>query len=122
MKSILAAIAALSALLAIHLPAVPAFAHVNLSASDPAPDATVEVAEGIRLEFSGRIQPHFVRVAVTGAEQGPVEVSISTPEGDTHVVEVVPDAPLQPDTYEVGWRVVASDGHRIEGSFSFTLR
>lgn len=122
MKRIVPIVPAFIAVLLLHFGAGAALAHVTLQSASPAQDSSVEAVEAIRLEFSAPVRLHFVRVAVTGATQGPVEVSLSAQEGDASIVQALPEVPLQPDTFEVRWRVVADDGHRVEGTLSFTLQ
>ncbi len=101
--------------------AVPAAAHVELTAASPGQDETVmvPVAE-VRLEFSGALTlggDHAVGVFGPGEQRFDdgqiVEVS------DRAISTAVGALP-EPGLYTVRWLVIGADGHAIEGSYTFT--
>lgn len=96
-----------------------ATAHDELAASSPAADASLEVA------------PTEVVLTFTNPPSGigaDIIVSDSTgtkwSQGPAQVVNNTVTQPLRSgapaDTYTVQWRVVSSDDHPIEGTYSFT--
>lgn len=96
-----------------------ATAHDELAASSPAADASLEVA------------PTEIVLTFTNPPSGigaDIIVSDSTgttwSEGPARVVNNTVSQPLRPgapaDTYTAQWRVVSSDDHPIEGTYSFT--
>jgi methionine-rich copper-binding protein CopC len=97
----------------------PAQAHDSLEASNPADGSTVS-AMPTKIELTFDHTPiainSIVRVEdATGTDQadGPVQIV------DNQVSQPVkPGAPE--GKYTVVWRVVSSDGHPIEGTFTFT--
>lgn len=101
------------------VPAAAAQAHDSLESSNPANGSTVS-AMPAKIELTFDHTPiainSIVRVEdATGADHadGPVEIV------DNQVSQAVkPGAPE--GKYTVVWRVVSSDGHPIEGTFSFT--
>ncbi|WP_176985303.1 copper resistance CopC family protein [Asanoa ishikariensis] len=102
----------------VWLPASPAFAHTKLTGSTPAAKATVRKAvTDVTLKFSGLIKKAGTTVVVAG----PDEVSYSDGAAsavDRTVTQAV--RPLPVGTITVRWRTVSSDGHPIQGTFSFT--
>lgn len=97
----------------------PAQAHDALESSNPANGATVStMPEKIELTFDHTpiAINSIVRVEdATGTDQADGPVSIV----DNQVSQAVkPGAPQ--GKYKVVWRVVSSDGHPIEGTFTFT--
>jgi methionine-rich copper-binding protein CopC len=101
------------------VPAAAAQAHDVLEATDPANGASVRtVPAKIALTFDHT--PIAIGSAIrvedaTGTDQADGPVAIV----DNHVTQAVKtDAP--DGKYTVIWRVVSSDGHPIEGSFTFT--
>ena len=101
------------------LPAAAAQAHDTLESTDPAGGSVVgSVPENIGLTFSNTpiAIGSVVRVVdATGTDQADGQVSIV----DNHVTQPVKSgAPA--GNYTVTWRVVSSDGHPIEGTFTFT--
>ena len=97
----------------------PAQAHDALESSNPANGSTVStMPEKIELTFDHTpiAINSIVRVEdATGTDQADGPVSIV----DNQVSQAVkPGAPQ--GKYKVVWRVVSSDGHPIEGTFTFT--
>ncbi len=101
------------------LPAAAAQAHVALESSDPANGATVQSVPakiGLTFDHTPIAINSIVRVEdSTGTDQADGGVEIV----DNHVTQAV-KAGAPAGKYTVVWRVVSSDGHPIEGTFSFT--
>lgn len=98
----------------------PAHAHDSLISSDPADGATLETSpEQITLTYSADVLEVSPVVQISEGESGePIEL---TPVIDGPTVTAEIPAPLAAGTHTVQWRVVSSDGHPIEGSFTFTV-
>ncbi|GIF77242.1 copper resistance CopC family protein [Asanoa siamensis] len=114
----LAVVAAVVAALTAWLPAAPAFAHTKLTGSTPAAKGTVSkpITE-LTLTFSGLIKKAGTTVVVSG----PDKVSYSDGAAaavDRTITQAV--RPLPVGEITVRWRTVSSDGHPIQGSFTFT--
>ncbi|MEU9867552.1 copper resistance CopC family protein [Actinomadura sp. NPDC048021] len=111
-----AILTALTAILAAT--AVPASAHTALTSASPEKDATVAAPSQIVLTYGDPVR--LPRVVVTDGsgrqyQTGPARAV------DNKVTQAVGGTP--PDgKYTVGWRVVASDGHPVEGAYTFTVR
>lgn len=108
--------AALATVLAIAW-TTPAWAHTALDDSTPAAGETVTALDGVRLEFTGALLD-------IGAE-----LTLIDPAGESTALEVdfpeptVVAAPVESvvaGEYTLQWRVVAEDGHPIEGEIPFT--
>ena len=101
------------------LPAAAAQAHDALESSDPADGATVQSVPakiGLTFDRTPIAINSIVRVedsAGTDQADGAVEIV------DNHVTQAV-KAGAPAGKYTVVWRVVSSDGHPIEGTFTFT--
>lgn len=102
------------------LPVSPAAAHDVLEATEPADGAAVtSVPSMVRLTFSNTPLALGSEVLVkvesgTNQAEGPVSIV------DNHVSQAV-KAGAPAGRYTVIWRVVSSDSHPIEGTFSFTV-
>ncbi|MBM7804252.1 methionine-rich copper-binding protein CopC [Geodermatophilus bullaregiensis] len=97
-----------------------AAAHDELVGTVPAQDATVPAPPGlVELELSAPAQALGTRVLVTGPDGTPVS------EGPAELRDTTVGQPLAADlpagTYRVEWRVTSSDGHPLDGTFSFTV-
>jgi len=118
---LLAATAALLvAALGVLVPAAPAAAHTELKSTVPAAKstATKPVTE-VKLIFTGLIKKPGTTVTVTGADK------TSYSAGDAEVLDRTITQPvdaLPVGAVTVAWRTVASDGHPMQGSFTFTNR
>lgn len=96
-------------------------AHVHLDRSEPAKDAVVkEAPSAVKLWFSGRIEPDFSQITVTSADGAQVDKGDSSASDNRRELSVNLND-LAPGRYQVDWNVVARDGHRIRGNFSFTV-
>lgn len=99
--------------------AVPASAHTFLVSSTPADGAAQDPPPTeVSLTFSEPVSSELSQVVVTGprgepSQDGAPTVDVATVTQPLLTVEA-------PGEYEVAWRVVASDGHPISGTFSFT--
>ena len=100
-----------------------AWAHAFVSRSEPRAGATLgESPAQIRIWFDGPVEPVAIDIRVENGHKR----RVGTGDGrlspaDNRLVEVgLP--PLSPRRYRVFWSVVARDGHRREGTFSFLVK
>lgn len=95
---------------------VAASAHTTLVAQSPKAGATVAAPREVTLTFADRvIQPGVVVRSATGKRVD----GGARPDGRT-VIAPLPGH-LAPGRYQVGWRVVAPDGHVQTGAFRFAV-
>ncbi|MEW6325788.1 MAG: copper resistance protein CopC [Nitrospirota bacterium] len=103
--------------------ATPAWAHAFPERSQPRVGSTIDQPPPeVRIWFDGRLEPLFSTITVVdqqahrvGGEQGGVDADDATQLA-------TPLPPLPPGVYRVRWDVIAVDGHRTEGNFTFTIR
>lgn len=113
--------ALLSALLMLGWPVV-GLAHVHLEKSEPAKGATLDASpERVQLWFSGKVAGEWSQIEVTDAGGQRVDDGEVRDEGDPKRLSVGL-RPLTAGTYEVKLNVVSGDGHRVKGSFSFSVK
>ncbi|MFE0149224.1 copper resistance protein CopC [Nonomuraea sp. NPDC059007] len=113
-RSILTAM--ICGLVLIFLPTA-ALAHDALKSSSPGKNAKVKSLEEIELEFTARIRMPVVVLRDSGDKLVPLSKPVA--DGKTVTTEV-PEA-LAAGRYVIGWRVVSSDGHPIQGEIPFTV-
>jgi len=127
MRSIfsLAPIAVVGALLA----ATPALAHPKLVSSTPQANATVAAISQIRLTFSETLLAPMsgVQIVMTGMpgmpnHRMPVNGVRTSVQGEGKALVATFPRPLMAGTYQVTWHVVSGDTHRIQGSYSFSVK
>lgn len=107
-------------LLGITVGATPAFAHDQLSASDPPAGAALDSApEQVSLQFSDNVLTigAIVLVADTdGTSWADGDPILDGPTVTARLADDMPDG-----AYEIRWRVVSADGHPISGVIPFTI-
>ena len=98
-----------------------AFAHAHLMSEVPAAGASLAVSPTeLDLTFSEGVDLAFTGIKVTG----PATVVLGKPAlkagGDT--ILVVPlKGKLAAGTYSVAWHALSTDGHKTNGTYSFTV-
>lgn len=102
--------------------ASPARAHASLDSSSPAAFAVLEQSpDSVRLRFTEPPQPGLSTLRlIDGANRdvpvGPLEAAPDDARSVTASVDPLPDG-----VYVVVWSVVSGDGHRVSGSFAFSV-
>ncbi|WP_261166362.1 copper resistance CopC family protein [Microbacterium sp. Marseille-Q6965] len=115
--------AAIAALLALSLAtATPAFAHDTLVSTDPAAGSTVEnMPAELTLTYSAELLDAGDGTAVEVLSPSGADAAAGEPALAGAVVTVPLAEAAEAGEYTVTWRVVSSDGHPIDGTFSFTV-
>jgi hypothetical protein len=97
----------------------PAYAHNALTSSDPSDGATLEQGPGeVRLTFLATIDPDHADLSVTGPDGR--SATEGEPEFDGSSV-TVPVRTIWAGDYEIGYEVMSTDGHLVDGSVGFTV-
>lgn len=118
--SVAALVVGLLVLLTALLTAGPASAHDIVTGSDPADGSTVAMAPSrVTVTFDEAPEAAFSTLTVVGPDGAQHQQGATTTAGD--VVSVGVGALPTAGEYEVGYRIVSSDGHPVTGSVSFTL-
>jgi methionine-rich copper-binding protein CopC len=118
---------ALIALSAVALPGV-AQAHPKLLAATPAANAAVVKPTAIKLTFSEALVGPLsgIDLTMTGmpgmSDHQPMPIKGFKTVATGKDLTVTLPRPLPAGSYELKWHAVASDQHRIEGSYTFTVK
>jgi len=99
------------------------WAHSFPDHSDPKVGATVAGPPGhVRIWFDGALEPAFCTLAVQDSGGKKVDKGDGrvNPADATLLEASVP--PLPSGTYRVIWKVVARDGHRTTGDYTFVIK
>ncbi|MEK2603498.1 copper homeostasis periplasmic binding protein CopC [Burkholderia arboris] len=100
-----------------------AHAHAIPKTQDPAADATLSAApHAVTIGFSEALEPAFSSIAVTDSHGQSVAAGKSAVDAGNRKRMHVALASLTAGTYTVAWVAVASDGHRTQGHYAFTLK
>lgn len=99
--------------------AAPALAHDELIGTDLVADSADGSLDSIRLSFSNSIIETGIEMVVTGPDGTDAVDGAPTIAGPDVTQPLIADLPA--GTYDAAWRVVSSDGHPIEGAFTFSV-
>lgn len=107
-----------------------AFAHAKLVSATPAAEAKVSAVESLTLTFSEALVEKLsgVEIVMTGmpgmANHAPMKVSGFTSKlgADGKTLTLTLPRALPAGSYDVTWHAVTADTHRIEGSYSFSVK
>jgi hypothetical protein len=120
MKTLLRA-AAIAGILTLTFVTSSALAHARLVSAIPANGAVTASPQMIMLTFNEKLTATLSGFAVTGPDGKPVSVQVSVAGGGT-MLHAMPQKPLAPGKYAVAWHAVTADGHRTEGTVTFTVQ
>lgn len=100
-----------------------AWGHVFLNHAEPPVGATVtSPPTHVRIWFNGALEPAFSTIMVEGEDGKRVDKGDGcVAPSDPTLLETSLTA-LTPGTYRVIWSVVARDGHRTKGDYTFRVR
>jgi len=99
-----------------------AFGHAHPKVMSPAPDSAGPAPGSISITFSEAVEPKFSSIKLTdasGKAEGSEAAKATANDAKTLTLTV---PKLSPGTYTVHWVSVAVDGHRLDGSYKFTVR
>lgn len=105
----------------VALSAVPASAHARLISSTPVANTTVAPTQSVALTFSERMVPAFSTVEVVNAAGEKAALSTRVSEDGRSITGALAQ-PLAAGAWTVNWQIASSDGHRMTGSYAFTVR
>jgi len=102
---------------------LPALGHAFPDHSDPRVGATISASpEKVRIWFDSDIEPVFSSLMVHDASGRMVDKRGSHVDPANAALLEVSVPKLPPGTYRVIWSVVARDGHRTNGDYTFVIK
>jgi|SRR5665213_31909 len=102
--------------------AVQAQALAKLVSAAPAPNAKVSSPKAILLKFSEEISKKLSSVTLTDAG-GNAVATMQMPAPDAQSLSLMPNETLGPGQYTISWTAVSTDdGHKITGTYHFTVK
>jgi copper resistance protein C len=99
-----------------------AFAHAHLKSSVPADKASVAPPSELDLTFSEGVNAKFSGIKVTGPKKEEVKLGKSMLMDGDQTLMVPVSGTLEPGTYTVNWHALSNDGHKTNGSYTFTVK
>ncbi len=102
---------------------VTSWAHAFPDHSDPKVGATVNPSPSlIRIWFDSELESAFSKITVRNADDKTVDKEDSMVDAANPKLLEVSVPTLPPGKYRVIWNVVAKDGHRTKGDFTFKVK
>ena len=100
----------------------PSWAHAFLKTASPGVGSTVaEAPRQVVIDFTEGIEPAFSSITVQDQTGTRVDTGgARLVGGDTHLM--VGLKPIGPGTYTVRWHATATDTHKTQGRFRFTVK
>ncbi len=98
------------------------WAHAHPKSMAPAADATVAAPAEVSMTFTEALEQAFSSLTVVDAAGHAVANGKAEVDSTTHTVMRLALPALAPGVYTVKWVAVARDGHRTNGSYSFTVK
>ncbi len=99
-----------------------AFAHAHLASSEPSANAEVAAPTEVTIHFTEPLEPAFSKIVVADTSGKPAAPAASQVDGHDAKVMHLPLPQLSAGRYVVHWTAVATDGHRTQGDFAFTVK
>jgi methionine-rich copper-binding protein CopC len=101
----------------------PAFAHAHLKSATPAEGGTVAASPSeLDLTFSEGVNLKFSGLKVIGPDKAAVPTGDTTlTNGDTTLIVPI-SGTLATGIYTVEWYALSADGHKTDGSYTFTVK
>jgi len=119
--SFLHPLASIGLVAAVSLAPAAAQAHARLVSATPAAKSTVAAPRVVTLTFSDRVAPAFSSFDVVNAAGAKATVRTQVSQ-DGKTITGTLARPLAAGAYVVNWRIASTDGHRMTGSYDFTVR
>lgn len=111
-----------TALLLLLFPAL-SHAHAHMSKSQPTKGEVLTAPPAaVQLWFSATVDPQWSKIEVTGADGERIDTGPVTAIGNDSNSLQINLKPVGTGSYEVKWSTASRDGHRIKGSYSFSVK
>lgn len=98
-----------------------ASAHSNIVSAVPADGAEGAAPSAIEVTFNEKVNLVFSSLTLVGPDGAEIALGQLTPisDGNGMVAPVITE--LSSGTYTVNWTLLSPDGHKLEGSYDFTV-
>jgi copper resistance protein C len=99
-----------------------AWAHAHLKSTSPADKSIVAAPTELDLEFSEGLNEAFSGAKLIGPDKQEITLTESMLMNAGKVWMATVPVKLAPGVYTVEWHALAVDGHKTNGSYSFTVK
>lgn len=98
------------------------WAHAKPVSQEPADKAVVAAPHEVKISYTETLEPSLSSLNVVDAEGKQVNTAKSAVDGKNAKLMSVGLPALKAGVYQVKWVAVATDGHRTQGQYSFTVK
>jgi methionine-rich copper-binding protein CopC len=98
-----------------------ASAHAKLTSTTPLADSTVSSPKLIQVHFNEAVEVKMSTLKLTTSDGTAIAAMAMNDAKDPATLSIMP-VPLKAGLYKVTWSAVTDDGHKVQGSFSFTVQ
>ena len=99
-----------------------AAAHAKVESTTPSADSSVSTPKLIQVHFNEKVTTKLSSIKLATDAGTPVATMAMNEAADPATLSIMPNAPLAAGLYKVTWSAVSDDGHKTQGSFSFTVQ
>ncbi|MBC7386160.1 MAG: copper resistance protein CopC [Cryobacterium sp.] len=105
-----------------------AFAHAHLINSEPAKDSIIHtVPTSVTLHFNEELEASMSKLEVMNLETGNLVTEgrptpLNEDKSTLHIMVNDTAAPKKKTRYEVSWKAVSKDSHKMTGKFEFSFQ
>lgn len=99
-----------------------ASAHAKLTSTTPIADSTVSSPKVIQVHFNEAVEVKMSSLKLATTDGTAVAVMAMNDAKDPATLSIMPSVPLKAGLYKVTWSAVTDDGHKVQGTFSFTVQ
>jgi methionine-rich copper-binding protein CopC len=99
-----------------------ASAHAKLTSTTPVADSTVSSPKLIQVHFNEAVEVKMSSLKLATSDGTAVGAMAMNDAKDPATLSIMPTTPLKAGAYKVTWSAVTDDGHKVQGSFSFTVQ
>ncbi len=107
--------------LALSLQAGAVFAHAGLVSATPTEGATVAAPTALTLTFNESVTLAFSGVTLKGPDGAELATGEAALDADGTTLTIPAPADLAAGDYTVDWHALSDDGHKVHGTYSFTV-
>lgn len=97
----------------------PAWSHAQPQRQSPPAGQTIPAPKQVRIDFSEPLEPAFSQIQLLGPKGNSISSAKTQVDGNHMTLAL---SPLAKGSYQVKWRVMARDGHRTQGHYSFQVQ
>ncbi len=97
-------------------------AHAKLVSTTPVADSSVSSPKVIQVHFNEAVEAKMSSIKLATGDGKLVPVMSMNDVKVPSTLTIMPNTPLKAGLYKITWSAVTDDGHKTQGTFSFTVQ